>query len=188
MRFLAADSLAGRGTGSREYRLAATYVAEQFAAAGAKPGFKGGWFQDVPLRHELVDNAGSGLEIVTGTASARFEPGRDFVFTDNTWDSANVNTAVVYVRYGVTAPVTSPTYTLVHEYGAARSVVYHLDLFRLVDESALTNIGWDEIVGAAALVLVEWPERAGSRLPADVVTVSLARCAGDDDRRSLTEG
>ena len=90
--------------------------------------------------------------------------------------------------YGVTDPVTSPTYTLVHEYAAPQSPVYHLDLYRLADESALTNIGWDEIVGAPALVLVEWPERAGARLPPDAVSVSLAHCAGDDDRRALTAG
>lgn len=90
--------------------------------------------------------------------------------------------------YGVTESVTSPTYTLVHEYAAPRSPVYHLDLYRLADESALTNIGWDEIVAAPALVLVEWPERAGPRLPLDAVTVSLAHCAGDDDRRALTAG
>jgi tRNA threonylcarbamoyladenosine biosynthesis protein TsaE len=90
--------------------------------------------------------------------------------------------------YGVTEAVTSPTYTLVHEYAAPRSPVYHLDLYRLAGESALTNIGWDEIAGADALVLVEWPERAGSRLPPDVVTISLAHCADDADRRSLAGG
>lgn len=90
--------------------------------------------------------------------------------------------------YGVTEPVTSPTYTLVHEYAALRSAVYHLDLYRLSDEAALTNIGWDEIVGGPALVLVEWPERAGSRLPADAFSVSLAHVAGDPDCRALAEG
>ena len=90
--------------------------------------------------------------------------------------------------YGVTDPVTSPTYTLVHEYASPRSPVYHLDLYRLADESALTNIGWDEIIGAPALVLIEWPERAGARLPVDATVVSLAHVAGDADRRSLTEG
>lgn len=90
--------------------------------------------------------------------------------------------------YGVTEPVTSPTYTLVHEYAAPPSPVYHVDLYRLADEAALTNIGWDEVVGAPALVLVEWPERAGSRFPADAIHVALAHLAGDADRRLLTEG
>ena len=90
--------------------------------------------------------------------------------------------------YGVTESVTSPTYTLVHQYASSRSPVYHLDLYRLADESALTNIGWDEIVSAPALVLVEWPERAGARLPDDALRVALAHCAGDESRRSLVEG
>jgi tRNA threonylcarbamoyladenosine biosynthesis protein TsaE len=68
--------------------------------------------------------------------------------------------------YGVTEPVTSPTFALVHRYDAPRSPVYHLDLYRLQRPSELVNIGWDEIVIAHALVIVEWPERAGDLIPA----------------------
>ena len=90
--------------------------------------------------------------------------------------------------YGVAEEVTSPTYALVHEYAAPRSPVFHLDLYRLKHESELTNIGWDEIVGAHALVLVEWPERAGSRLAAGHVPIFLEHVAGDADRRVLLAG
>src|SRR5688500_19415751 len=63
--------------------------------------------------------------------------------------------------YGVTEPVTSPTFALVHEYAAPRSPVYHLDLYRLKGPQDLEELGWFDIVGAHALVLIEWPERAG---------------------------
>lgn len=91
--------------------------------------------------------------------------------------------------YGVTEPITSPTYALVHEYHAARSRVFHLDLYRLDREDELTNIGWDDIVADPhALVLVEWPERAGNRLPAAHVPIDLEHLDGDDDRRLLLAG
>ncbi len=90
--------------------------------------------------------------------------------------------------YGVTASVTSPTFALVHEYSAPRSPVFHLDLFRLTGPADLTAIGWDEIVAAHALILVEWPERAGDRLPPGHVPIDLEYVAGDDTRRMLLAG
>ncbi len=90
--------------------------------------------------------------------------------------------------YGVEGQVTSPTFALVHEYEAARSTVQHLDLYRLDRPEQLDVIGWDEIVTSSALVLVEWPERAGDRLPAGHVTLALQHLPGDPDRRLLYAG
>ena len=90
--------------------------------------------------------------------------------------------------YGVRGDVTSPTFALVHEYPGALTPVYHLDLYRLRDEGELTNIGWDDIMRDHALVLVEWPERAGARLPPEHVPIRLEHARGDDDRRILLAG
>ncbi len=89
--------------------------------------------------------------------------------------------------YGVTEAVTSPTYALVHEYSSPSSAVFHIDLYRLESEAQLTNIGWDEIVNGDALVLVEWPERAGARLPPHV-PIALEYDPGDPSRRILLAG
>jgi tRNA threonylcarbamoyladenosine biosynthesis protein TsaE len=88
--------------------------------------------------------------------------------------------------YGVARDVTSPTFALVHEYRAPRGPVFHLDLYRLRNADELTNIGWDDIVNANAVVLVEWPERAGARLPAAASRISLAHVAGRPDHRALS--
>src|SRR3954466_8274762 len=71
--------------------------------------------------------------------------------------------------YGVTEDVTSPTFALVHRYAAPRSPVYHLDLYRLKSPDELPNIGWDDLFGDQALVLIEWPERAAREIPHDHV-------------------
>ena len=89
--------------------------------------------------------------------------------------------------YGVTEPVTSPTFALVHRYAAPRSPVYHLDLYRLRGPAELTNIGWDEIVSSHALVLIEWPERASGSLPSHV-PIDLEHLPGDESRRVLLAG
>ena len=90
--------------------------------------------------------------------------------------------------YGVAEPVTSPTYALVHKYEAEKSPVYHVDLYRLDNESQLTNIGWDDLLLERALVIVEWPERAGERMPSDHLHIDLGYIQGDDARRVLLAG
>jgi tRNA threonylcarbamoyladenosine biosynthesis protein TsaE len=90
--------------------------------------------------------------------------------------------------YGVTEPVTSPTFALVHRYGAPRSPVYHLDLYRIDRPSDLVNLGWDEIAASHALVIVEWPERAGAFIPAGHVPIDLEHSPDDPDRRVVLAG
>lgn len=90
--------------------------------------------------------------------------------------------------YGVTDEVTSPTFALVHEYHAPRSPVHHLDLYRLDRPDQLDEIAWDELVSARAVVLIEWPERAGDRVPAGHVSLTLQHLPDDPDRRLLYAG
>lgn len=90
--------------------------------------------------------------------------------------------------YGVTDEVTSPTFALVHRYNAPKSPVFHLDLYRLERPDELTNIGWDEIMSEEALVLIEWPERAGDRIPRVHVPISLQHLPADSMHRLLYAG
>src|SRR3982751_1859734 len=54
--------------------------------------------------------------------------------------------------------VSSPTYTLIHEYGEPPTV-YHVDLYRLETEAEASPLGLDELFEKEALVLVEWGEK-----------------------------
>ena len=85
----------------------------------------------------------------------------------------------------VTGTVTSPTYALVHEYHADDVPVFHLDLYRLSGPHELANLGFDDILGAGGIVLVEWPERAGDTLPRERVDITLEHVAGDASRRRV---
>jgi tRNA threonylcarbamoyladenosine biosynthesis protein TsaE len=90
--------------------------------------------------------------------------------------------------FGVQDDVTSPTFAIVHEYHAPKAQVYHVDLYRLEKPGDLQNVGWDDITQADALVLVEWPERAGALLPAQHLPIQLSYIAGDPTRRVLYAG
>lgn len=87
---------------------------------------------------------------------------------------------------GVTEDVTSPTFALVNQYEANGTTIYHLDLYRLRGPDDLTNLGWDDIVNSEAVVLVEWPERAGHRIPPGAIRIRLEHVPNDDSHRLLT--
>ena len=80
--------------------------------------------------------------------------------------------------------VTSPTFTLVHEYGAgkARCRLFHLDLYRIDHPDAVQGLGWDEAVGGRGVALVEWADRAGGWLPGERLDIRLV-AAGETARR-----
>jgi tRNA threonylcarbamoyladenosine biosynthesis protein TsaE len=62
--------------------------------------------------------------------------------------------------------VSSPTFTLVHEYRGGRLPVFHFDFYRLKDESELLNLGFDDYVESGGVCVVEWGARFAGALPA----------------------
>lgn len=76
--------------------------------------------------------------------------------------------------------VSSPTFTLIHEYGDR---VYHIDLYRLDQATQVATLGLDEIFDRDAVVLIEWGERFPELLPRDRIEIRLQ--ALDGDRRSI---
>jgi tRNA threonylcarbamoyladenosine biosynthesis protein TsaE len=75
--------------------------------------------------------------------------------------------------------VSSPTFTLIHEYGNGR--VYHVDLYRLEDSRELATLGLDELFERDAMVLIEWGERFPRFLPAERTEIRI-RAVGHDER------
>ena len=69
---------------------------------------------------------------------------------------------------GARALATSPTYALVHHYEVGATPVYHVDCYRLKHPDEARDLGFDDMIRERAIVLIEWPERAGAwGLPLD---------------------
>ena len=75
--------------------------------------------------------------------------------------------------------VSSPTFTLIHEYGPK---VYHIDLYRLDEEREVETLGLGEIFEKNAVALVEWGERFPRLMPAGALEIRLERLP-DESRR-----
>lgn len=73
---------------------------------------------------------------------------------------------------GYAEPVTSPTFTLIHEYPTTPPL-YHIDLYRLANGGDAVDIGIEEYLTGDGISLVEWAERIESLLPPHTVRVTI---------------
>jgi tRNA threonylcarbamoyladenosine biosynthesis protein TsaE len=77
--------------------------------------------------------------------------------------------------------VTSPSFTLVHEYGNDNRV-YHVDLYRIENDSELATLGLDDLLRQQVTTIVEWSERLGDDLPVPRLLVQM-EYLNDEERR-----
>ena len=81
--------------------------------------------------------------------------------------------------------VSSPTFTLIHEYGQ-RQKVYHVDLYRLDRAAEAVALGLEELFEKDAVVLIEWGERFPRIMPAERIEIRIAACDGDQREITVT--
>ena len=87
---------------------------------------------------------------------------------------------------GYSGRVTSPTFTIVNEYEGGRLPLFHFDMYRLEDDDALFDIGWEDYLDRGGICAVEWSEQVADAMPADTVYVTIARRPEDDRWRTIT--
>jgi len=89
---------------------------------------------------------------------------------------------------GVKGRVTSPTFCIVQEHRAVNptaegpSLLVHMDLYRLHGEDDVLAIGWEDYLSEGAVLVVEWPERAGSLIPPEARHIVFTHLEGEERR------
>ncbi len=71
----------------------------------------------------------------------------------------------VVAGLGSSADVTSPTFTILHEYRGGRLPVYHFDLFRVENQQALSRLGLDDYFFGDGISVIEWADRFPEFVP-----------------------
>lgn len=84
----------------------------------------------------------------------------------------------------ITTPVTSPTYTLIHEYPSSPPL-YHMDLYRITSPGALYTLGLEEYLEGGGITVIEWAEHAEALLPAHTLRLYF-EVGQDPESRIIT--
>ena len=83
--------------------------------------------------------------------------------------------------------VTSPTFTLVHEYCGPRANLFHIDLYRVDTPRELETLGLDDLRSEKGLLLIEWGEKFPRLVRERDLEISLER-VGENERRIRIAG
>jgi tRNA threonylcarbamoyladenosine biosynthesis protein TsaE len=84
---------------------------------------------------------------------------------------------------GVKSPTSSPTFSLVNEYEAAKGLVFHFDMYRLKSETEALDFGIDDYLYSGNWCFIEWAEKIPSLIPEEHLIVTLTVVA--DGKRKL---
>jgi len=71
----------------------------------------------------------------------------------------------VVAGLGSDASVSSPTFTIIHEYAGGRMPIYHFDFFRLEDRQSAVNLGLDDYFFGEGVSIIEWADRFADLIP-----------------------
>ncbi|MCL2564143.1 MAG: tRNA (adenosine(37)-N6)-threonylcarbamoyltransferase complex ATPase subunit type 1 TsaE [Oscillospiraceae bacterium] len=116
--------------------------------------------------------------------AARISPNTVLAFTGDLGAGKTTFTRGLARGLGITAPVTSPTYTIVNEYRDGKLPLIHFDMYRLGSPDELFEIGWEDYLTQNAVLAVEWSENVKAALPPDTVYIRMETVG--DDSRSIT--
>lgn len=87
----------------------------------------------------------------------------------------------VATALGVDGGITSPTFTIVHEY-EGRYPIIHMDVYRLDSFQEVLDLGFEELLDPQAILIVEWGEAVAPLFPRSYLEVDITRTTQDDQR------
>ncbi len=105
-----------------------------------------------------------------GTVLARLAPGAVLALHGDLGSGKTCFVRGLAAALHLAVPVTSPTFTLIHEY-PSYPPLYHMDLYRLSGPDALDALGLDDYLEGGGITVIEWADRAGPLLPARTIHI-----------------
>lgn len=142
--------------------------------------------------HEFTTGSGAGTVEVGRKLAALLRPPQLLILRGDlgTGKTTLVKGIAEALEAAEADEVTSPTFTLLHEYDGAQDgkpvKLYHLDVYRLEGERQLETLGLDELLTPEALVLVEWGEKFKSIQKKATGEIFIASEGGDARRITVT--
>ena len=133
--------------------------------------------------HNAADTERAG-----GMLAQKLSPGALVAFTGDLGAGKTAFCRGLIHALGYSGRVTSPTFAIVNEYETDLCRVCHFDMYRILDEEALYDIGWDDYFDGETILLVEWSENVLDALPEKHITVDIRHGEAENDRIITIEG
>lgn len=136
---------------------------------------------------KYISRSEADTESFAEKTALKYGPGTSFLLTGDLGAGKTAFTRGLVRGYGSHERVSSPTFTIVHEYPGLVTV-YHFDLYRLNDSDELYDIGFTEYFTPETVRVIEWPDNFLSEIPAPYVTVKITRREDENERIIDIEG
>ena len=121
----------------------------------------------------FISNSPADTEQIGRELAAQLRPGSILALRGELGAGKTQLVKGVVAGLGSEAVVTSPTFTLVHEYSGARLPVYHFDFFRIQDRQSLERLGLEEYFYGDGVSIVEWADRFEGIIPESAQWISF---------------
>ena len=130
----------------------------------------------------VVTHSARETEELGKSLAEKLRPGTVLAFTGDLGAGKTTLTRGIAEGFGITIPVTSPTYTIVNEYNQGHLPLIHFDMYRLSSPDELFEIGWEDYLRQNAIFVVEWSENIQAALPPDTIYVQMEK-VGETSRK-----
>ena len=132
---------------------------------------------------EFITNSPEETEQLGEKLAAALSPGTVLAFRGDLGAGKTAFTRGLARGLGYRDPVTSPTYTIVHEYLGGRLPLFHFDMYRLSSSDDLWDIGWEDYLDRGGICAVEWSEKVADAME-NAMVIRIEKL--DDLRRRIT--
>ncbi len=102
------------------------------------------------------------------------QPGSVYCLVGNLGTGKTIMAKGLASGLGIDEDIVSPTFTIVQEY-QGRLPFYHFDIYRIMDEDELFEIGWDEYVNGNGVCLVEWADQVPEAIPPEAIWLTIEK-------------
>ena len=109
-------------------------------------------------------------------------PGMVYALVGDLGTGKTTLTKAIAKGLGIEEPITSPTFTIVHEYHSGRMPLYHFDVYRLGDPDEMFELGYEEYFYGEGLCVVEWADLVADLLPEEARIFRLEYGTSEDER------
>lgn len=128
-------------------------------------------------------NSPAEMEALGRAAAEKIAPGDVFALIGGLGAGKTHWTKGFAAALGAIGEVTSPTFSLVHEYPGAALPIFHFDFYRLETAEELIALGWDEYLESGGVIVAEWANKFPELLPPS--TIWLEFTVDDDGGRTV---